>query len=57
MKAIWIITGEEVEIVRELNKDRYVIKAKNTYDLCIGVENKPVLTTARKIDLEIIKED
>ena len=57
MKAIWIRIGEEVEIVRELNKDRYVIKAKNTYDLCIGVENKPVLTTARKIDLDIIKED
>ena len=37
MKAIWIRTGEEVEIVKELNKDRYVIKAKNTYDLCIGV--------------------
>lgn len=57
MKAIWKRTGEIVEIIKELNSDRCVIKAKNTYDLCIGVENKPVLTTARKEDLEIIKED
>ena len=42
MKAIWNRTGEEVEIVRELNNDRYVIECKNTYELCIGLEKKPV---------------
>ena len=56
MKAIWNRTGEIVEIIRELNSDRYVIECKNSYELTIGVENKPIRTTARKIDLEIIKE-
>ena len=56
MKAIWNRTGEIVEIIKELNSDRYVIECKNSYELTIGVENKPMRTTARKIDLEIIKE-
>ena len=56
MKAIWNRTGEIVEIIRELNSDRYVIECKNSYELTIGVENKHITTTARKIDLEIIKE-
>lgn len=56
MKAIWSRTGEIVEIIRELNSDRYVIECKNSYESTIGVENKPITTTARKIDLEIIKE-
>ena len=56
MKAIWNRTGEIVEIIKELNSDRYVIECKNSYELTIGVENKPMTTTVRKIDLEIIKE-
>ena len=57
MKAIWNRTGEVVDIVKELNNDRYVIECKNTYELCIGVENKKMTTTARKVDLEIIEEE
>ena len=50
-------TGEVVEIIKELNEQRYIIECKNTYELTVGIENKPMITTARKIDLEIIKED
>ena len=57
MKAIWNRTGEIVEIIRELNSDRYVIECKNSYELTVGVETKPIRTTARKVDLEIVKED
>ena len=57
MKAIWNRTGEVIDIVKELNNDRYVIECKNTYELCIGVENKKITTTARKVDLEIIEEE
>ena len=57
MKAIWRRTGEVVEIIKELNLDRYVIECKNSYELTIGTEYKPIRTTARKIDLQIIKED
>ena len=56
MKAIWNRTGEIVEIIRELNSDRCVIECKNSYELTVGVEAKPIRTTARKVDLEIIKE-
>ena len=57
MKAIWNRTGETVEIIRELNSNRYVIECKNSYELTVGVVNKPIRTTVRKIDLEIINEE
>ena len=57
MKAIWNRTGELVEIIRELSADRYVIECKNSYELTVGVKAKPIRTTARKVDLEIIEED
>ena len=57
MKAVWNRTGEVVEIIKELNEQRYIIECKNTYELTVGIENKPIRTTARKIDLQIIKED
>ena len=56
MKAIWNRTGEIVEIIRELNADRYIVECKNSYELTVGVINKPIRTTVRKIDLEIINE-
>ena len=56
MKAIWNRTGEIVEIIRELNFDRYVIECKNSYELTVGVEAKPIRTTARKVDLEIVED-
>ena len=40
MKAIWSRTGETVDIIKELNENRYVIECKNTYELCIGVEKR-----------------
>ena len=57
MKAIWNRTGELVEIIRELNSDRYVIECKNSYELTVAVEAKPIRTTARKVDLEIVEEE
>lgn len=56
MKAIWNRTGELVEIIRELSADRYVIECKNSYELTVGVEAKPIRTTARKVDLEIVED-
>ena len=56
MKAIWNRTGEIVEIIKELNKDRCVIQCKNTYELTVGTQKTNIKTTARKIDLLIINE-
>ena len=57
MKAIWSRTGETVDIIKELNENRYVVECKNSYEICIGIKNKNIRTTANKADLKFIDEE
>ena len=57
MKAIWSRTGETVDIIKELNENRYVIECKNSYEICIVIKNKNIRTTVNKADLKFIDEE